>query len=122
MGLSPPNLPSDDFSIGYVFRFVDESLRNYGISDEDVSAHAILAIVFGSLFGEGRGRNLYTRALELQTDRSSEVVVGAQNGIKDLRTFFNSDYQGRDGPMGWAAKIRGIDDKRNTDSSCEFPF
>ena len=41
MGFSPPNLPSDDFSIGYVLGFVDESLRNYGISDEDVSAHAI---------------------------------------------------------------------------------
>ena len=87
-----------------------------------MSVHMPFSIVFGWLFGEGRGRNLYTRALELQTDRSSEVVVGVQNGVKDLRAFLNSDDQGRDGPMGWAAKIRGIDDKRNTDSSCEFPF
>jgi hypothetical protein len=122
MGVSPSNLPSDDFSIGYVFGFVDENLRNRGISNEDVRAYAIATIVFGSLFGEERGGELFGRVLELNADRSSEVVVGAQQGVNDIRIFQNSDDQGQDGPMGWAAKIKGIDDKRNMENSCEFPF
>jgi hypothetical protein len=61
---------------------------------------------------------LFGRVLELNADRSSGVVVGAQQGVKDIRIFLNSDDQGQDGPIGWLVKIMGIDDKRDTDSSC----
>ena len=52
----------------------------------------------------------------------ANTTNGCRQGVKDIRIFLNSDDQGRDGSIGWAAKIMGIDDKRHADVSCEFPF
>ncbi len=112
MGMQPPNLPSDDFSIGYVFGFVDGYLQSLNISNEDPKAYRIATVVFMGLFGEEHGCILFGRVLGLNADLSSEVVVGSQQGVKDISVFINSSDKGKDGPMGWVCKIKGIVDER----------
>jgi hypothetical protein len=90
-----PMTTFDDFSVGYIFGFIDVMAQRVGIVDED-DAVKIFVILAKALFGREIGDVVCARFVDRQD--SPDAVLGASTGRNDSRSWLRDPTVP---PLGW---------------------
>ena len=90
-----PPATLDDFSLGYIFGFVDGMAERVGIVEED-TALQIFAILAKALFGRETGAIVCARFADRQD--CPDAVLGASAGRNDSRSWLSDPTLP---PLGW---------------------
>lgn len=85
----------DDFSVGYIFGFVDVMAQRVGLVDED-AALRIFVILAKALFGRETGAIVCARFLDRQD--SPDAALGALAGRHNSRSWLRDPTVP---PLGW---------------------
>jgi hypothetical protein len=85
----------DDFSVGYLFGFIDAMAQRVGIVDEDAAVR-IFVILAKALFGRETGEIVCARFVDRQD--SADAVLGASTGRNDSRSWLRDPTVP---PLGW---------------------
>jgi hypothetical protein len=92
---------TDDFSIGYVWGFIDGMLQKGGINS-DAQQLVVIDIVLSEIFGKDLGRTVLRRGLDLQKKRYTKFMGGMMTGGQECFNW-NEDRP----PLGWAGYANG---------------
>ena len=96
-----PETACDDFSVGYVFGFVDVMTQRVGIASWD-DGYRIFVILAKALFGHETGETFCARLVDRQ--HSPEAIWGASTGRRDSRSWLKDPTIP---PVGWYQYFRG---------------
>ncbi len=95
-----PATACDDFSVGYVFGFVDVMTQRVGIASWD-DAYRIFVILAKALFGRETAEIFCERLFDRQ--HSPEAIWGASTGRRDSRSWLRDPTIP---PVGWCQYYR----------------
>ncbi len=95
-----PEMTCDDFSVGYVFGFVDVMTERVGIAGSD-DAYRIFVVLAKALFGHESAETFCTRLADRQ--HSPETIWGASTGRRDSRSWLRDPTIP---PVGWYQYFR----------------
>jgi hypothetical protein len=101
-GESPPKAV-DDFSLGYVFGFVDVMLQRAGFHQDDPNSFVATTMVFENVFGSGLGSTYFWSCAERQGPHHREVFRGARAGGQEAWDFLTQGTA--KSPMGWPSHV-----------------
>ncbi len=90
----------DDFSVGYIFGFIDAMAQRVGLVDEDDAAK-IFVILAKALFGRETGAIVCARFADRRD--SPDAVQGASAGRNDSRSWLHDPTIP---PLGWYTYCR----------------
>ncbi len=96
-----PATACDDFSVGYVFGFVDVMTQRVGIASWD-DAYRIIVILAKALFGRETAEIFCERLFDRQ--HSPEAIWGASTGRRDSRSWLRDPTIP---PLGWYQYFQG---------------
>ncbi len=96
-----PATACDDFSVGYVFGFVDVMTQRAGIASWD-DAYRIFVVLAKALFGRETGETFSARLVD--HEHSPETIWGASTGRRDSRSWLRDPTIP---PVGWYWYFRG---------------
>lgn len=96
-----PETTCDDFSVGYVFGFVDVMTQQFGIGSWE-DAYRIFVILAKALFGHETGETFSAQLVDRQ--HSPETIWGASTGRRDSRSWLRDPTVP---PLGWYQYVRG---------------
>ena len=96
-----PETTCDDFSVGYVFGFVDVMTQRFGIGGWD-DAYRIFVVLAKALFGRETGETFSARLVD--HEHSPETIWGASTGRRDSRSWLRDPTIP---PVGWYWYFRG---------------
>lgn len=86
----------DNFSLGYVWGFVDCLLQNNGYPPGG-KGFAIITIVFVKVFGVKEGKDLISRAFLLQESQDDSMIRGMTCGGNEAVAWMTKGIS----PVGW---------------------
>lgn len=95
-----PETTCDDFSVGYVFGFVDAMTQQVGVAGWD-NAYRIFVVLAKALFGHESAETFCTRLVDRQ--HSPEAIWGASTGRRDSRSWLRDPTIP---PVGWYQYFR----------------
>jgi hypothetical protein len=98
-----PTAATDDFSLGYVFGFVDGLLQRAKIDQNDPAAVVASTMVFENVFGIDAGPKYFWRCVQCQGPEHAEMFRGIRTGGEKAFDFMTRDSGGY--PMGWAYHV-----------------
>jgi hypothetical protein len=101
-GETPPKAV-DDFSLGYVFGFVDSMLQRAGFHQDDPSSFVAVTIVFENIFGSEVGSEYFWSCAKRQGPQHPEVFRGACTGGQEAWDFLT--HGAARSPMGWTSHV-----------------
>jgi hypothetical protein len=90
-----PESTCDDFSVGYVFGFVDVMSERVGVASWE-DAYRIFVVLAKALFGHQSAETFCTRLVDRQ--HSPETIWGASTGRRDSRSWLRDPTIP---PVGW---------------------
>ncbi len=90
-----PTATFDDFSVGYIFGFIDVMAQRVGLGEED-DAVKIFVVLAKALFGRETGEMVWARFVDRQD--SPDAVLGASTGRNDSRSWLHDPTIP---PLGW---------------------